>query len=460
MAGDLSAPVTLAPSVPTRVARATARKVDDLISEGGAQFRSLVVSHASSTAGDTLVAIALAGTLFFSVPSSEARDKVALYLLITVAPFAVIGPLLGALLDRWHSMHRTTLLASSVIRAVLAIALGLATSDWALYSCAFGLLIMSRTHGISRQAMLPASIDGSMALVAANARIAQMGVLAGGIVVPFGVLAARLGGAFPPLILASVCFTWSTIAGLRVPSVGFRTPDEPTTREDRRERAAERATARAIARSERLPRTVRIAQIATAMVRLLNGFLVLLLAFAFREQGAGAFDFGAVLAAAGIGFGLASVMAPRLERRLREEPMVLAAMAVEAGAAFIAGQWFGLAAAATLALAAGLSWGTAKFAFDGLLQAAVPPERRGRAFTRSETMFQLAWVLGAILPTAIAIPTDIGLVLAGLAALVGQVVYVAHLLMPLRDALGYEPEGDNREPPFPPPPPPPLAPPS
>ena len=154
-------------------------------------------------------------------------------------------------------------------------------------------------------------------------------------------------------------------------------------------------------------------------------------------------DFGAVLGAAGLGYGLASLLAPRLEARLREEPMVLAALAVEAAAAFVAGQWFGLPAASALALAAGLSWGTAKFAFDGLLQATVAPAARGRAFTRSETAFQLAWVLGALVPTALAVPVDVGLVLAGLVALTSQVVYVAHLLMPVRDALG-EVEGDNR----------------
>jgi len=78
--------------------------------------------------------------------------------------------------------------------------------------------------------------------------------------------------------------------------------------------------------------------------------------------------------------------------------------------------------------AAGLAWGTAKFAFDGLLQASVPPDRRGGAFTRSETMFQLAWVLGAILPVTVAIDAQVGLAIAGCAALAAQTVFVAVLL--------------------------------
>ena len=116
------------------------------------------------------------------------------------------------------------------------------------------------------------------------------------------------------------------------------------------------------------------------MVRLLNGFLLALLAFEFKEAGS-ALDFSALIGAAGVGFGLASVVSPWLERHLREEPMVVAALAVEAAAAFVAGQFFSLGAAAGLAGAAGLAWGTAKFGFDGLLQSVVHPARRGGALS-------------------------------------------------------------------------------
>ena len=51
--------------------------------------------HALSCAGDTLIAIGLAGTIFFSAPLGEARSKVALYLLITMVPFALLAPETG-----------------------------------------------------------------------------------------------------------------------------------------------------------------------------------------------------------------------------------------------------------------------------------------------------------------------------------------------------------------------------
>ena len=404
-----------------RGGRAVGRRVQGLFTIGGPGFRDLGIAHAGSTAGDTLVTIALAGTLFFSVPSSEARGNVALYLLLTVAPFAVIGPTLGALLERYPTAYRLSLVASAGGRAVLALLLARGGDGLWLFPLAFALLILSRSHGISRNAMLPVALDQPIALVTANARMAQIGVLAGAAVAPFGVLAVRMFGPVGALALAALAFAVATLAGLRIPA--------PTGADGRPRPRRPRGAGPWWRRRPVVPRPVRLAQLATAVVRLLNGFLLLLLAFAFRDADAPLLDFGAVLGAAGAGYALASVTSPFLEARLREEPMVVAALALEAGAAFTAGQWFGLPAAAALAAAAGFAWGTAKLAFDGLLQNTVPADSRGSAFTRAETVYQLAWVGGAVLPTALPVPSSVGLVTAGLTALGAQVVYVAHLLL-------------------------------
>ena len=53
-----------------------------------------------SVAGDALIALALAGSLFFDIDPNAARWKVALYLALTMAPFAVVAPLIGPALDR------------------------------------------------------------------------------------------------------------------------------------------------------------------------------------------------------------------------------------------------------------------------------------------------------------------------------------------------------------------------
>ena len=77
----------------------------------------------------------------------------------------------------------------------------------------------------------------------------------------------------------------------------------------------------------------------------------------------------------------------------------------------------------------GLAWGTAKFAFDGLLQKSVHPDRRGNAFTRSETLFQLSWVAGALIPIVAPLDMKIGVVIAGVVALAAQTTFVGALLV-------------------------------
>ncbi len=396
-----------------RAARAAMRRVDAMFSARGPAFKQLATSWAANIAGDTLVAVALAGTLFFDVPTTEARDRVALYLALTLAPFAVIAPVLGGVFARFP-MYRAAMTLSAMLRMVLAVVMmfGLET-NW-LFPIAFGMLVLSRLYGISKSSMLPVAVPEAQALVSANALLARIGIYAGAIALPLGAAVAQLA-PWLALVIATAVFGISSFLSLGLP--------DPRA-------AAAAAGVEVVAPSPIEPhRSIRLSRLATAGVRLINGYLLLLLAFAFREADRGALDFGAVIAAAGVGFGLASFLSPWLERRLREEPMVVAALAVEAGSAFMAAQVFGLGAAAALAAATGLAWGTAKFGFDGLLQRTVAPAKRGQAFTRAETLFQLAWVVGAIIPVTLSIDPEFGLAAAGVAALAAQTVFVAGLLV-------------------------------
>ncbi len=389
--------------------------VRSLFETGGSGFRNLAVTQVLSTATDTLVAIGLAGTLFFSVPSAQARENVVLYLLLTVAPFAIIGPTLGRVLDRAAVATRTLLVGAAFARGLFALSLIGQSGTWWLFPAAFGLLVFSRVHGITRNTLLPLALDEPRALVTANARLAWIGMLAGGVAAGVGVAATWIADVEGPLALA-------VITGLAAAWVG-RTLPEPDGSPARGDHSRARAALT-------LPYRVRLAQLATAGVRTLNGFLLLLLAFSLHEIDAGILDFGALLGATGIGFAIASRVVPHLERRIREEPMMVAALTITAAAAFAAGQWFGLVAAAAAAGVAGFAWGTAKLAFDGLLQSTVTPARRGAAFTRSETVFSIAFVLGALVPTALPMPAPLGLSLTGFAALAAQLVFVGALLIP------------------------------
>ena len=54
----------------------------------------------ASSVGDGLITAALAGSIFFNISPDAARARVAAALIVTVAPFAVITPLLGPAIDR------------------------------------------------------------------------------------------------------------------------------------------------------------------------------------------------------------------------------------------------------------------------------------------------------------------------------------------------------------------------
>ena len=69
-------------------------------------FGRLALTHVLMTAGDTMFAVSLAGSLFFSISPTEAKDKVLLYLLLTVGPFAVAAPALGPVIDRSRGARR------------------------------------------------------------------------------------------------------------------------------------------------------------------------------------------------------------------------------------------------------------------------------------------------------------------------------------------------------------------
>lgn len=376
----------------------------------GHGYGRLAESHAASVAGDALIAVALAGSLFFSVPSTEARSNVALYLLLTLAPFAVLGPFLGRLFERSPGAYRTGLAVSAAGRAVVAGGLIFTIDSLWLFPLAFLSLVLSRFHGISRSSVLPVVVRNTDELIDANARLARAGVIAAGVVVPIGVGIDAIAGPSLVLLVSIVLYAVSAVSAFQLPPVG-RSKAPRTSR-------------------RHLPRRIRLIRFATAGVRFLNGYLVFLIAFAVTESDDGFGGLALLLGAAGFGYFLSAWAAPAVGSYVREEPMVVGALAVQAIAAFMAAEWTSIAAAAVLVGAAGFAWGMAKFAFDAMMHTTLGESERARAFTNAETLFQMAWVVGALIPVLPIWPTSLGLWSAGVLALVIQVGYVSLVLIP------------------------------
>ncbi len=377
----------------------------------GHGYGRLAESHGASVAGDALVAVALAGSLLFSVPSTEARSNVALYLLVTLAPFVVLGPFLGRLFERSPGAYRSGLAVSAAGRALVAAFLIFTIDSLWLFPFAFLSLVLSRFHGISRSSVLPVVVRNTDELIDANARLARAGVIAATMLVPIGLALNAVFGPVSVLIGAMLLYAVSAISAFQLPPVQGTQPERGMRR-------------------RHLPRSIRLIRFATAGVRFLNGYVVFLIAFAIADRDEGFAGLALLLGAAGFGYFLSAWVAPTVGSYVREEPMVVGALAVQAIAAFMAAAWTSLTAAAVLVAAAGFAWGMAKFAFDAMMHTTLGESERARAFTNAETLFQIAWVIGALIPVLPIWPTSLGLWSAGVVALIIQVGYVSLVLIP------------------------------
>lgn len=118
-------------------------------------FGRLALTHVLMTAGDTMFAVSLAGSLFFSISPTEAKDKVLLYLLLTMGPFAVVAPALGPVIDRSRGARRAMVVASALGRAVLCPFLARDIHSLLLFPEAFAMLVLSKVYLVTKGALVP-----------------------------------------------------------------------------------------------------------------------------------------------------------------------------------------------------------------------------------------------------------------------------------------------------------------
>nr|WP_232266457.1 hypothetical protein [Streptomyces pactum] len=165
-----------------------------------------------------MVTIALASTVFFSVPTDEARGRVALYLAITMAPFAVLAPVVGPLLDRIPHGRRAAMATSMGSRAVLALTMSTAVAGGGLelYPAALGVLVASKAYGVVRSAVVPRLLPPRFSLVKANSRVTLAGLLATGLAAPVGGGLHQIGPEWP-LYGACVVFSIGTFLSFTLP---------------------------------------------------------------------------------------------------------------------------------------------------------------------------------------------------------------------------------------------------
>lgn len=378
-------------------------------------FSRLAVTHALSLFGDALVTMALAGSLFFSISPSQARGRVALSLVLTVAPFGLVAPFLGPAIDRREGGRRIVVVLVAGARAVTCLYMAAVVDRLLLFPAAFVFLVLSKTHAVTKSALVPTVVDHDDELVQANSRLALTGAAIGLVAAVPGVPVLKLAGAEWVLRMAAAAFVVTAVAAVRITRARDEAPDKAGRVFARRPQDDEGLRARGI----------RAAAVAMGGVRAAVGFLTFLVAFGLRRSGAPAWLFGLALAASMAGTVIGAAAAPALRRRFSEERLLTACLALVAAAGLLSTRFQGRTGAVVLAGAVGVGASAGKLAFDSVVQRDAPTAVRGRQFARFEAAFQLTWVVGALIPVIVHIPIRLGAGLLGVMASALCGLYIA-----------------------------------
>jgi MFS family permease len=461
---------------------------------GQTGLSSLLELSIAGSIGDAFVVIALAGTLFFSSSAEQARGRAAFALIVTIAPYAVLAPLIGPMLDRVRKGNKFILAGTLLARGLLCWGMAGAVQHndaVTLLPAALGVLVLQKAYAVTKSAVTPRLLPPGVTLVSANSRFNLASLLSTsvGAGVALGidhVLGDHSGGAAWVLRLATIIYLAAIVLGLRLPdnvdelaaavpsdppangaapgagpgptatrpytvpgstlprgpSPGGTVYEEPVYDEPGPDGnapgpgpggpAADSAPARR-ARPFAIPKlgpAVFEAMRANAAVRVFYGFMISFLAFILRTEKFGHTSdkialggLALVIAVGGIiGTGIGSAVRSRAPQLL-----IFLVLVVSLAVTVIGALMFGLIAVLIVALVATIAQTLVKASLDSILQREVPVETRSSAFAFSETIHQLALVIGGLIGLALSLTnsglTGLALAAVGLAlALATQVV--------------------------------------
>jgi predicted MFS family arabinose efflux permease len=258
--------------------------------------------------------------------------------------------------------------------------------------------VLSKAHNVLRAAVVPRVLPPAMSLTSANARLSV-----------FGLATAGIAGGIAAGIAALLGFGWELQATAIVLAVGgvlaVRLPrhvDVPTG-----ELPADVLTTAEIpttGRRRRVSPHVVLALRANAALRGLGGFLTIFSAFLVQATIPGGWEatlaLGGIAAAAGVGSFIGTAAGSRLHTATPDRLVLFSATAA-AAITVLAAIFYSFAMAVVVAGVAAVTNALGKVALDAIIQREVPESLRASAFARSETILQLAWVLGGALGIAL-----------------------------------------------------------
>jgi MFS family permease len=344
-------------------------------------------------ASDAAMAVALANTLFFSAAdANSSKGKVALYLLITIAPFALVAPVIGPMLDRIQHGRRLAMCVTSVGQALACVVMATNFDGWLLYPAALAKMVLSKSFTVLKSSVTPRVVPPDITLAKTNARLTTFGLVGGAAFGAVATLVLQIFGSGGALWFTALICVVGAVQGMRIPAWVEVTEGEiPATLDAHPGKP----------RRQPMGRHVVVALSGNGTIRVLTGFLMMFSAFAVREQTQGhAFQqlllLGVIAGAAGAGSFLGNGIGARMNLG-HPEQLMLGCIGGCLASTVLAMLMEGIATAAIVGLVGATASALAKNSLDAVIQDDLPEESRASAFGRSETVLQLAWVFGGAL---------------------------------------------------------------
>ena len=400
-------------------------------------FGRLALVHVIMMSGDTLVTVSLAGSLFFSVSPTEAKTRVLLYLLLTIAPFAAVSPILGPLIDKSANGRRILVAFSAGARVLLCWSMSQHLNSLWLFPEAFLVLVCSKLYVVTRGALVPQMArtdqfrehaahvghsgwpsqehEQEKGFAGFNAQLTLLGTFAGLIVGSIGAGILKLLGAPSVLITASIVFAVATVASMRLqrPAKLVREQVGGLTQAERDLNALNPMGDVEVAWGLG----------ASALMRFTVGFATFLLAFGLRREHAGLSWFALALLVSALGSLVGLGIVTRVRNAVPESTLLTVALLATGVGAGVAATHPTLVAQVLLAGWLGLCAAIVQPSFDAITQRHVAPGAQGRTFARFAVRQQLLWVVGALIPVAIAMRFSIGDALLAVLMVAGGLLY-------------------------------------
>ena len=335
------------------------------------------------TAGDTAMAVALADSLFLSISPDAARTKVLLFLAVSMAPFAVVAPLVGPFVDRMKGGQRMVVVLVGVLRAFVLVGMASSLDSLTLFPLAFAALILGKTYAIAKSAIVPTTVNDEAKFVESNSKLGQISGITG-FVVAGPVAALQLIDTRAALGLGVIAFLAASLNAYRLPKMAIQVGQSDAREEE-----------------ELHSPSIVAASIAMRTLRFAVGFMFFHLAFWLRQEIAGTAWFGLAIGLSGLATLGANFAGPYLRRRMRVEMMLFASLVFVVLVALFATWYDRVVGGIVLVAAVNAAAAIGRLAFEATVQRDAPDANRGKVFARFETQNQIAWVCGGLIPVII-----------------------------------------------------------